>query len=201
MPRPYRLGQRQAIAEQTRARIVEAAREMLVAADTYTSFSIEAVAREADVARMTVYHQFGSKLGLLEAVCDSLAATGGMEHLAAVFRSPQLDEALALFVAAFSRFWSADRPVIRRLNAFAVFDPDFTAVMQARNERRRHALMALLEHHCAQMTPARREEIAAVLFTLTSFECFDILAGASHTPEEVTPQILRLAQLTMSDLG
>jgi AcrR family transcriptional regulator len=200
MPRPYRLGQRQAIADQTRARIVEAARVVLIAAESYASFSIEAVARQADVARMTVYHQFGSKVGLLEGVCDSLAATAGMEHLAAVFRSPQLDEALALFVAAFSRFWSADRPVIRRLNAFAVFDPDFTGVMAARNDRRRHALTVLLERHCADISAARREELIGVLFTLTSFECFDLLAGPSHTPLEVTPQILRLAELALADI-
>ena len=201
MPRPYRLGQRQAVADQTRARIVEAAREILIAAESYTSFSIEAVARQADVARMTVYHQFGSKLGLLEAVCDSLAASGGMEHLAAVFRSPQLDEALALFVSAFSRFWSADRSVIRRLNAFAVFDPDFSAVLQARNDRRRHALLVLMERHSPHVSPARREEMIAVLFTLTSFECFDLLAGASRTLDEVMPQILRLMELTLADLG
>jgi Bacterial regulatory proteins, tetR family len=31
--------------------------------DCFFGFSIDAVARQADVARMTVYHQFGSKLG------------------------------------------------------------------------------------------------------------------------------------------
>lgn len=82
MPRPYRLGQRQAATEQTRARILAAARDLLMSHDGYARFSIEAVARQADVARMTVYHQFGSKIGLLEALCDSLAASGGMEHLA-----------------------------------------------------------------------------------------------------------------------
>jgi AcrR family transcriptional regulator len=36
-------------------------------------FSVEAVARQAGVARMTVYYQFGSRRGLLEGICDSLA--------------------------------------------------------------------------------------------------------------------------------
>ena len=79
-PRPYRLGQRQIATEQTRARILAAARELLLTSDTFTGFSIDAVARQADVARMTVYHQFGSKIGLLEALSDSLAAHGGMEQ-------------------------------------------------------------------------------------------------------------------------
>src|ERR1700732_2517273 len=85
-PRPYQLGQRQAASDQTRARILAAARALLMAPDGYSRFSIETVARQADVARMTVYHQFGSKLGLLEGLCDSLAASGGMEQLATAFR-------------------------------------------------------------------------------------------------------------------
>ena len=88
-PRPYRLGQRQATTEQTRARIINAARELLAESSGFSGFSIDAVARQADVARMTVYHQFGSKIGLLEALSDSLAAHGGMEHLADAFRRPE----------------------------------------------------------------------------------------------------------------
>src|SRR6266702_5957047 len=97
-PRPYRLGQRQANTEQTRARIIHAARELLMASDGFSSFSIDAVARQADVARMTVYHQFGSKSGLLEALCDALAASGGMEQLAPVFRQPEPLEALKQYI-------------------------------------------------------------------------------------------------------
>src|SRR5438034_816285 len=69
-PRPYRLGQRQVAADETRSRILNAARAQL---ETEASFSIDAVARRADVARMTVYYQFGSRRGLLEALIDDLA--------------------------------------------------------------------------------------------------------------------------------
>jgi AcrR family transcriptional regulator len=85
-PRPYRLGQRQAAIEPTRTRILSAARALLMSSDGYSRFSIEAVARQADVARMTVYHQFGSKIGFLEALCDSLAVSGEMEQMATAFR-------------------------------------------------------------------------------------------------------------------
>src|SRR2546430_2914681 len=54
---------------------------VLMESTSFSGFSIEAVARRADVARMTIYHQFGSKMGLLEALCDSLAVTGEMEQL------------------------------------------------------------------------------------------------------------------------
>src|SRR5437868_652736 len=69
-PRPYRLGQRQTTIEQTRARIVAAARELLATPGGIAGFTIDAVAAQAGVARMTVYNQFASKIGLLEALFD-----------------------------------------------------------------------------------------------------------------------------------
>src|SRR5579872_5055175 len=119
MPRPYRLGQRQVATDQTRARIIAAARELLSAGDGFAGFSVEAVARQADVARMTVYYQFGSKVGLLEALSDDLAARGGMERLAEAFRQPDALQALDAFIAVFGRFWSADRLATRRLRGLA----------------------------------------------------------------------------------
>ena len=88
-PRLYQLGQRQAGSSQTRSRVLHAARELLMESTSFSGFSIEAVARRADVARMTIYHQFGSEIGLLEALCDSLAVTGDMEQAASAFRCPE----------------------------------------------------------------------------------------------------------------
>src|SRR5258708_30399090 len=118
-PRPYRLGQRQAATEQTRARIIAAARELLIASDSFSGFSIDAVARQADVARMTVYHQFGSKIGLLEALCDSLAISGGMDQLASAFSQSEPLDALQEYLLVFGHFWNVDRLVMRRLRARA----------------------------------------------------------------------------------
>ena len=198
MPRPYHLGRRQLVSDQTRTRIVEAARALLIDPDmTYAGFSIDAVARAADVARMTVYHQFGSKLGLLEGLCDALAIEGGMEDLAAAFRCTQLDEALDVFISTFGRFWGTDRLIIRRLNAFAVFDPDFGKVLHARNERRRHGFRVLLERHLAAVPPADREAKVDVLFAITSFDTFDTLAGANAPFEAAALQIISLAKLLL----
>jgi AcrR family transcriptional regulator len=76
-PCACQLGQRQTTTDQTRARIIAATRELLAANDLFSGFSVEVVARQAGVARMKVYYQFGSKPGLLEALCDSLARQGG----------------------------------------------------------------------------------------------------------------------------
>src|SRR5207237_10798065 len=118
-PRPYRLGQRQATTEQTRARILAAARELLMARDGFNGFSIDAVARQADVARMTVYYQFGSKIGLLEALSDYLATNGGLDQLSTAFRRTEPLEALEAVVNIFSRFWEADGMLLRLLLALA----------------------------------------------------------------------------------
>jgi AcrR family transcriptional regulator len=199
-PRPYRLGQRQATTDQTRARILNAARELLMKSDGFSGFSIDAVARQADVARMTVYHQFGSKIGLLEALSDALAAQGGMEQLASAFRQPDPLDALDTYIAVFSRFWDADRLVTRRLRALAALDPDFEHVIQARNERRRQGLRVLvgrIAQQSGRLPPERVDEVVDILYTLLSFESFDTLAGPTRSLEEVVPIIQRLARAAL----
>jgi AcrR family transcriptional regulator len=199
-PRPYQLGQRQAASDQTRARILAATRALLMVPDGYTRFSIEMVARQADVARMTVYHQFGSKLGLLEALCDSLAASGGMEQLASAFQQPDPLDAVNRYIEIFARFWDVDRLVMRRLRALAALDQDFEQVIRARDEWRRNGVRVIVQRTVEKQVSssgATLEEAVDVLFTLTSFETFDTLAGTARGLEEVAPVIQRLARVAL----
>ena len=199
-PRPYRLGQRQVATEQTRARILTAARELLLTSDAFSGFSIDAVARQADVARMTVYHQFGSKVGLLEALSDSLAARGGMEQLANAFHQTDPLEALEEYIRVFSRFWQSDRLVTRRLRALSTLDPDFEQVVKARDERRRAGLQVIVLRFVEKYrkpAPDSIDEIVNILFTLLSFETFDTLAGSTRNIEEVSPLVQRLARAAL----
>ena len=200
-PRPYRLGHRLATSEQTHARILSEARELLIAPDGYAHFSIDAIARKADVARMTVYHQFGSKMGLLEGLCDTLASYGGMQQLASAFRNQEPLEGLDEYIAIFGRFWDADRLVMRRLRGLAMLDPDFEQVIRARDERRRQGLRVLVtrisEKH-GQPAPEAIDEVTTVLYTLISFESFDMLAGPERSLEEVAPLVRRLARMVVN---
>ncbi len=199
-PRPYRLGQRQIATEQTRARILTAARELLLTGEAFSGFSIDAVARRADVARMTVYHQFGSKVGLLEALSDYLAAHGGMEQLANAFRQPDPLSALDEYTKVFSRFWQSDRIVTRRLRALATLDPDFEQVVRARDERRREGLRVIvlrLVEKYENPAPEAVDEIINILFTLLSFETFDTLAGSTRSIVEISPVVQRLARAAL----
>lgn len=196
-PRPYRMGRRQEAAEQTRASILMAARELLAESGGFSGFTIDAVARQAGVARMTVYYQFGSKVGLLEALSDDLAARGRMDRLAAAFQQADPLTALDDFVATFAHFWSANRLVMRRLRALAALDPDFEHVVRARDERRREGASVLirrLAERGGHPDMEAVEEVVTILYALTSFETFDTLAGAALTLESVTPIVQRLAR-------
>src|SRR5579871_6095912 len=107
MSRPYKAERRQAATEQTRARILDAARALLATGGSFSGFTIDAIARHADVARMTVYYQFGSKVGLLEALCDDLAERGGMEQMGRAFHQEEPLDALAEYIRVFSGFWAS----------------------------------------------------------------------------------------------
>jgi AcrR family transcriptional regulator len=200
MPRPYRLGQREAASEQTRARILAAARELLITSDGFAAFSMDAVARRADVARMTVYHQFGSKIGLLEALCDLLAAGGGMETgMGVAFQQPDPWAALERYVAQFGQLWAADRILTRRLRALAALDPDFAQVIRARDEWRRQGLTVLLGRlpGWSDAPVEARATMVNALFTLLSFEFFDTLAGPERELAALAPEVYRLARAAL----
>ena len=199
-PRRYRLGQRQASVEQTRSRIIAAARDLLASAGGFADFTIDAVARQAGVARMTVYYQYRSKVGVLEALCDSLAARGQIERLGAAFGQPDPGDALAALIAVFVGFWASDRLVIRRVRALVALDPDFAQVVQARDERRREGLRVIVGRLAAahgRPGPEALNETIDVLHTLTSFETFDALAGQGRSPAEVEALLQRLARAVL----
>jgi AcrR family transcriptional regulator len=191
-PRPYRLGQRQVAADATRTKILQAARAQL---ETEASFSIDAVANGADVARMTVYYQFGSKRGLLEALFDTLAARGGLRGLPSAFQQADPRVALEGLIDVFARFWSSDRLVLRRLRAMAALDPELDEVLRERNEGRRQGLRVIVSRldRRGDRKGKATGDLVDVLFALTSFENFDVLAGPERAPEQVAPLVKRAA--------
>lgn len=199
-PRPYRLGQRQAAIDENRAKVIAAAGELLMSAEP-GRFTIDAVAQAADVSRATVYYQFGSKLGLLEALFDAIGAAGGMAGLPDAFEQPDPAAALDGYVAVFGRFWTSSRVLHRRLRGLAAADPDLAQALRARQEWRRHGVTALVSRFTgrpggppAELAP----QIISMLFTLTSFETFDTLAGQDQTPDAVVPLVQHLARAAVT---
>jgi AcrR family transcriptional regulator len=194
-PRPYKLGRRQAVSDQTRARIVDAARVLLADEQHLPPFTIDAIAERAGVARMTVYYQFSSKRGVLEALFDSLANRGLMPHLTPIFHEQDPRRALDGLIGAFAAFWNSDRVVLRRARALASLDREFAASVRARDELRRGHLRSIVERLQAGKPPGRTAPDAAIdtLHMLTSFETFDALLREGRSADEAIGIVRRLA--------
>jgi AcrR family transcriptional regulator len=85
--RPYSSARRQAQAEQTRAEIAGAARQLFLA-HGWAATTIRDVARQTGVSVPTVYAAFQSKTGLVQALVDAADLSAGLpgmlEELAAI---------------------------------------------------------------------------------------------------------------------
>jgi AcrR family transcriptional regulator len=195
-PRSYTMGKREVAVDQTRARILDAARQLL-AGETQTDLSMEAIARRADVSRLTLYYQFKSRAGLLEALYDYLAIRGNMRRMAEVFHESDPLRALEKLVRTFLAFWFSDPVVIRRLRSMAALDPEIGEGIRARDARRLHAALEIMrraEGLRTNTTPPAIDHAADVLSMLTSFEVYDALARAGHTEEEIFETVTSLAR-------
>jgi AcrR family transcriptional regulator len=160
------------------------------------------VARRAEVARMTVYYQFESKHGLIEALSDDLARHGLVAPLKAAFHHSDPDSALDAFVAAFCGFWASDRLVIRRIRALAAFDAEVRESVRSRDARRRHGARVVLERLSrARGVPApdALDEAADVVHALTSFELFDVFSDATRGAEGACHTMQRLVRASLSE--
>src|SRR5258707_930838 len=143
-PRPYNLGKREAASTETRARILAAASEILADESGRVDLSMDAIARRADVSRLTVYYQFKSRPGLLEALYDQLASRGNLQRFAEVFHEPDASVALGKLVHFFVGFWSSNPAVIRRLRGMAGLDAEMAGGLRARDSRRQHVARELI---------------------------------------------------------
>ncbi len=92
---------------------------------------------------------------------------------------------------------------MRRLRALARLDPGVATVIAARDQRRRQTITVLVERLGADpSTPSDETEgarLVALLYTLTSFETFDTLAGDDATILDVAPQIEALTAAALAD--
>ena len=199
-PRPYRLGKREAAANETRLRILEATRQVL-AAEEESDLGMEYIARQADVSRLTIYYQFKSRPGLLEALYDYLAMRGNMRSMAEVFHEPDPSVAVDKFVRIFVGFWSSDPVVIRRLRGMATLDRDIAQGIGARDARRQHIAREIVRRVAVRYnktsSPEQHNLAADTLSMLTSFESYDTLAGGGHSPDQIIATILRLSRFAL----
>ena len=191
-PRPYRSPRRTMSATRTRERIVRVAAGLLATAG---GVSLDAVAKKARVTRLTIYNQFGSRRGLLEAVFDDMAVRGGLHRISGAMTNPDPHAALRQIVTIFCDFWSRTPAALRRLNATSASDPGFEASLRARNERRRH-LLSVLVGRMSGGGHKRSETLVEhvdVLFALTTFAFFSELTAGGRSADAACRLIQALA--------
>jgi AcrR family transcriptional regulator len=187
-PRPYQLGRRQAAIDETRARILAGTRELLVADDGFARFTMEAIAKQTDVARMTVYNQFKDKATLLEALFDDLAERGRLpENLRRAFMHEDALQTAVSFIHALVTFFNSERDVMRKLNGLSVLDPVFSEVSrEQRRHKAAHEVLARLQRQTGKPDAKALKQAQDVLVALTSFDTFDRLATSRRSPRQVT---------------
>jgi AcrR family transcriptional regulator len=182
--RRYVSSVRTAAAAETRARVIEAAARSLREDASIAAFSLDTVAKAAGVTRLTVYNQFGSRRGLLEAVFDDIARQGGLTKIADAMAMADPRAALDRLVEIFCAFWGRD-PAVGRLHEAMATDPEFAQALLERNERRRKTFNALIGRTAAKTaSPRVRQDTVDVIFALTSFAMFAMLSK-DRSVEEV----------------
>ncbi|HXS88131.1 MAG TPA: helix-turn-helix domain-containing protein [Steroidobacteraceae bacterium] len=189
--KPYRSDLRDAAADVTRARIVKAARRLLTGGTDLPAFSLDAVAREAGVTRLTVYNRFESKRGLVEAVFDDIAERGGLFELRSVLADTDAMSSLRGIVAVFCRFWASHDRALAKLAGMTKLDRDIAVSLKQRTERRRGVLTVSVKR-----LPGVREadDLVDILFALTSFETFEALSVRQRSAAAVEALIWRLVE-------
>jgi AcrR family transcriptional regulator len=192
--RPYTLGKRKKASDDARMRCVEAANALLTDSNT-PDLKMEDVAKRAGITRQTIYNLFGSKTELIEAVFDNLARTGGMEGMAAAMQQRDPEARLSAMVMTFARFWATSRTTTRHIRAMAATDLDLRRAIHARDERRRMACQHVLRGLGQTLTTDGDQSLRVdLLWSITSFEFFDMLAGEHRTPISIAPTVLQLAR-------
>jgi AcrR family transcriptional regulator len=174
-----KLGLRAAGVQRTRRGILAAARRHLVEAG-YHRLSMEEVAADAGVTRVTIYRHFDSKLGLLDAVAEDLAQRAGI--VAGMRTATEVADPVGGFTAMVTelcRFWATDPDVFRRLISLAAVDPEAQHVIARREQWRYEQIRAVvrrLDGVDRLRTPFDVRRATAVVGTVTSFPACDEMA-------------------------
>ena len=184
--RRYISSARTAAADEKRECVIEAAGRLLREEGTIAAVSLDAVAKAAGVTRLTVYNQFGSRRGLLEAVFDERARDGGLDRIPEAMAMPDPRAALDRLTEIFCEFWGSDA-ALGRLHDATATDPEFAQAIAERSERRRHAIEVLV----FRMTPQAGVRISSqrdaidLIFGLTSYAMYQMLR-AKRSPRAVS---------------
>jgi AcrR family transcriptional regulator len=166
----------------TREAVMSAVRSLLEEGVFHES-TVEAVAARAGVSRATLYTHFGTRLGLVDAMCETFDENPA---LVGIRRTENLDELIQLVVD----FWSAEERVLAQLYGAAAIDPAAGALVARQHRDRQNELKRLLR------TAGVDEHAAfAELCVLTSFETYrELRRNVGLSKREVVSTLQRAAR-------
>jgi AcrR family transcriptional regulator len=170
--------------------VVGAARRLFADAG-FHRVSLDEIARRADVARATVYHQFGSKLGVLGAVVDDFERRAGLAELAALIETGPVETLVRDVVTAGCHYWATDPPLARSIVAFAVTDPQAADLLAGHDAGRLRLLTAMVD----RLGAPDPERALDALWLLTGFAAYaDLARGRGLTTPAAAALLADLAE-------
>jgi AcrR family transcriptional regulator len=143
---------------------------------------------------LTVYNQFGSRRGLIEAVFDDIALRGGIARLGDADGMADPMVGLDYIIDVFAAFWGSDAAIGRIHDAMAI-DPEIAQALGERLERGRRLIEKLVLRLSEAGTPASvQRDTSDLIFTLTGFGVFRTLV-----PTRSTEQVRELVRAACKD--
>jgi len=174
--RTYKASLRQEQAAMTRSRILEAARRLLTRG-TYSSVTMEEIAKEAGVSYQTVYAVFGTKLRLAEEIIRVGFHFEGVDELTAQVQQgsdPELWLGGAARISRHIQETCADLLRFMRESG----DPRLLALLRENQEQRftqESFLAAALERTGRLRAGMSSAEVLAVIWAMTSSDLYSML--------------------------
>jgi AcrR family transcriptional regulator len=165
---------RRAQSGETRRRIVAAVGELLEEG-AFHEATVEEVADRAGVARATLYQHFGSRLGLVDAICESIAESPELRAAKSAGEREDVDVGLGELVGSSVRFWAKHERQLAPLYGVAAVDPAAARLVERQRRDRTSTLAQFATRlHRERRLPAGvgEQRALALLLVLTSFETY-----------------------------
>ncbi len=185
----------------TRERVVAAVRDLL-REGSFHDATVEQVAARAGVSRATLYQHFGSRLGLVDAICETFDANPALIAIREAVRDPDLSTALDRSISYTVGFWASEEAVLEPLYGAAAIDPaarDLVARQRADRRGEYAGLLGRLQEAGRLRPELSAPEALGVLLVLTSFETFQELRRLAGLEEpEVTATLQASARALLA---
>ena len=130
---------RPALASESSRRCATSLRE-----GSFHEATVEQVASRAGVSRATLYQRFGSRLGLVDAICETFDANPALVAIREAVRDPDPRGGLERAIAHTVGFWASEEAVLEPLYGAAAIDPAARDLVARQRADRRGEYAGLL---------------------------------------------------------